>query len=154
FYLHHSQALLKHHIDIYKKHAAYAAEVLHRGCLLVDECDKFPLDALDKGAYGAAWQIINRVAAPAGLDTCWARRLPERLCSLGLTDVDCQMDGSFFTGGSPGAQFIQMTLAHTLEKVPLPEGERRVLEDAIAELDDATRWFPSFVMVAAWGRRP
>ncbi|MGH9042617.1 MAG: methyltransferase domain-containing protein [Acidimicrobiia bacterium] len=153
FDLVHARALLMHLNEREELLAAFAAVLRPGGWLLVEEGDKFPIDAVDEGAYRAAWRIIKRVAAPAGLDTCWARQLPGRLCALGLADVDCQMDGSFFTGGSAGAQFIQMTLAQTLEKVPLAEDERQVLEDAIAELDDAGRWFPSFVMVAAWGRR-
>jgi SAM-dependent methyltransferase len=133
---------------------AVAAAVRPGGWLLLEEADLYSVEGLGTGALAEAVGIVMAALAPAGLDIRFGRRLPGLLRAEGFQDVTCHLDNSLYPGGAPGAQFMQVTLEQAIEKVPFSPGDRAVIDAAIAELADPDRWFPSFGMVSAWGRRP
>lgn len=154
FDLVHVRALLMHLHERHELLDAVAAAVRPGGLLLVEEAEIGAIESRGTGAFAAVWDIVVPVVARAGLDPYFARRLPELLCGHGFSEVGCQIDDWLYRGGTPAAEFIQVTLRQLVEKVPFAPEDRAVIEAAITELDDTERWFPPFVMLAAWGRRP
>jgi SAM-dependent methyltransferase len=119
------------------------------GIIMVEEDDIFPVFATAEGAYLAAWQAFLRVMQAGGTDPAWARLLPERLDRLGLADVDAELDGQFFRGGSDAARFWSLTWEQVRERMP-----DKVVDAGQAALDDPARWFYGPAKVVAWGVSP
>jgi len=118
------------------------------GIILLEEDDIFPVLATAEGPYLAAWQAFLEVMQGGGTDPEWARLLPERLGPLGLVDVEAELDGQFFRGGSEPAQFWSLTWEQVRDRMPTA-----VVDAGQAALEDPARWFYGPAKVVAWGRR-
>jgi SAM-dependent methyltransferase len=119
------------------------------GIIMLEEDDIFPVLATAEGPYLAAWLGFLGAMQGGGTDPEWARLLPERLGPLGLVDVDAELDGQFFRGGSEPAQFWSLTWEQVRERI-----DGAVLDAGQAVLEDPARWFYGPVKVVTWGRRP
>lgn len=58
-----------------------------------------------------------------------------------------------FEGASPSAQLLQLSVIQARELTVAAGATPDQLDEWHALLDQPGRWFPSFAMVAAWGRR-
>jgi SAM-dependent methyltransferase len=115
------------------------------GLLLLEEDDIHPVLATAEGGYREAWLAF--LEAMQSTDPEWARGLPARLDALGLRDVEAEVEGQLFRGGSVPAEFWSLTWEQTREQM----GE--ALDAGQAELADPSRWFHGPAKVVAWGRR-
>jgi SAM-dependent methyltransferase len=115
------------------------------GLVLLEEDDIHPVLALARGPYREAWLAFYAYMRRAGVDAEWARGLPDRLGSLGRSEVGAEIDGQIFTGGSPAARMWAMTWLQALPSET--EAGRAALEDSAA-------WFPGPAKFVVWGRRP
>jgi hypothetical protein len=79
------------------------------GVLLLEEHDLFPVTATADGAYGAAWTVFAGAMEAAGVAPTWIRGVPAALERLGLADVTTDVDRTFFSAGSPEAEFWRLT---------------------------------------------
>jgi SAM-dependent methyltransferase len=131
-----------------------AAAVRPGGVLMVEEDDIHPVTATATGAYREAWMAFLRMTEAAGLDAEWARDLPERLGALGLEDVDAELDGQLFRGGSEPARFWSLTWLQARERMIAMGTPGEVVDAGRAVLEDPARWFHGPAKVIAWGRRP
>jgi hypothetical protein len=119
------------------------------GLLLLEEDDIHPVLATADGAYLAAWRAFLETMRGGGTDPEWARDLPARLDALGLRDVDAELEGQLFRGGSGPAEFWSLTWEQVRERI----GDDAVLDAGQADLADPQRWFHGPVKVVAWGYR-
>jgi SAM-dependent methyltransferase len=124
------------------------------GVLLLEEDDIHPVLATAHGAYRAAWAAFLQLMRAGGTDPEWARDLPERLGDLGLVDVDAEVDGQLFRGGSVPAQFWSLTWEQGRERALAMGVPGEVVDAGREALEEPTRWFHGPAKIAAWGRRP
>lgn len=133
--------------------ARLAAAIRPGGVLMVEEDDIHPLEANAPGPYLEAWRAFLAMMRAAGLDPEWARGLPERLDALGLVDVEAEIDGQIFRGGSPAAGFWSVTWLQARERIAAMGFSGEVMDAGRAALADPARWFHGPAKVVAWGRR-
>jgi SAM-dependent methyltransferase len=119
------------------------------GVLLLEEDDIHPVLATARGGYREAWLAFLKAMSAGGTDPEWARELPVRLDALGLKDVEAELEGQLFRGGSGPAEFWSLTWEQVRERF----GDDAVLDAGQAELADSQRWFHGPVKVVAWGYR-
>lgn len=150
------------HARLLLMHLPAREEVLKRlvailrpgGVVLLEEHDVFPIQATADGAYGATWSVFIHGMEAGGVAPSWVRILPARCESLGLVDIATDVDVPFFRGGSPEAEFWQLTWLQAVDRVVAAGAPRDVLEAGIGALSDRTEWFYGPAMVAVSGRRP
>jgi SAM-dependent methyltransferase len=133
--------------------ARLAAAVRPGGILMVEEDDIHPILATATGAYREAWQAFIATMRQAGVDPEWARGLPNRLDAVGLVDVDAELNGQLFRGGSQAAQFWRLTWLQARERVVAMGVAGDVVDRGRAVLEDRRQWFHGSAAVIAWGRR-
>jgi SAM-dependent methyltransferase len=124
------------------------------GVLLLEEDDIHPVLATARGAYRVAWEAFLRLMRAAGTDPEWARDLPERLGELGLVDVDAEINGQLFRGGSDPARFWSLTWGQTRDRALALGIPGEVVDAGRAVLADRERWFHGPAKIVSWGRRP
>jgi SAM-dependent methyltransferase len=124
------------------------------GVLMIEEHDVFGTLEAMTGAYGELWAVFHRMSQAAGLDATWARTLPRRLASLGLTDVHASGGIEMFRGGDPMARLWSLTWLQAREQLIAAGGAPELIDAARAELEDPDRWFHCPAMVRATAKRP
>jgi SAM-dependent methyltransferase len=124
------------------------------GMLLLEEDDIHPVLATAGGAYREAWEAFLQLMGAGGTDPEWARDLPEQLGELGLVDVDAEIDGQLFRGGSDPARFWSLTWHQARDRALALGVPGEVVDAGRAVLADPERWFHGPAKVVAWGRRP
>ena len=154
FDLVHARALLMHLPAREEVLAKLIGAVRPGGWLLLEEGDFYPIMATAVGTYREAYLALHAAFIAGGGSTEWARRLPELLDAGALVAVDSETTVHSFRGGSPKAQFHQVTFEQLREPI-LARGRitERLFDSALAELGNTDRWYPGFAVVAAWGRR-
>ncbi|MHB8669700.1 MAG: class I SAM-dependent methyltransferase [Acidimicrobiales bacterium] len=154
FDLVHTRLLLMHLPEREQVLQRLVATVAPGGFVLFEEHDVFPIQAAADGAYGAAWSVFVRAVEAGGVAPTWVRSLPARCESLGLVDVATDVDVPFFCGGSPEAEFWQLTWLQTMDRILGAGAPRETAEAGIEALADPGRWFYGPAMVAVSARRP
>jgi SAM-dependent methyltransferase len=119
------------------------------GVLLIEEDDIYPLLACATGAYREAWLDFLAMMQHAGVDPLWARDLPARLDALGLRDVDAELNGQLFRGGSVPARFWSLTWLQARDRL-----DPAVVDAGREALAGPAQWFHGPVRVIAWGHAP
>ena len=125
------------------------------GVLLLEEMDltkPFQADDALRRALDAVYRPL--LEADAGMDLCWAARMPELLEPAGLAGVETLREEVNFTGGSPLAQFYRITFAQFLENWPYTDAERDIIERACEALLVPGPTYTAWDLVTAWGHRP
>ena len=90
----------------------------------------------------------------AGVDPEWARRLPDRLASIGVTGVKAEVEVQLFCGGSPAARFWSLTWLQARERLVGAGIDGDLVDRGRAALDDPACWFYGPAMVIASGHQP
>jgi SAM-dependent methyltransferase len=124
------------------------------GVLMIEEEDTFPIALTPAGSYAAAWAAFIPAMRAAGVDPEWARRLPDRLASAGVTGVEADVDVQLFCGGSPAARFWSLTWLQARERLVNAGVEGDLVDRGRAALDDPACWFYGPAMVIASGHQP
>jgi SAM-dependent methyltransferase len=147
------------HTRLVLLHIPAREEVLRRlvaalrpgGVLLLEEDDIHPVLATARGDYREAWEAFLRLMAEAGTDPEWARDLPERLGRLGLVDVDAEVQGQLFRGGSDPARFWSLTWHQTRGRALALGIPAEVVDSGRAALANRERWFHGPAKIVTWG---
>lgn len=154
FDLVHCRAFLMHLADRERVLDGLVSALRPGGWLLVEEADHFPVSALDGGLNAEAIQaVIIDALAGAGVAWDFARHLPARLQQRKLHDVEAEIDVPLFQGGSTMAEFLRVTMAQARAVGLTGRAPTDQLDAWDTLVKDPGRWFHSFAMVAAWGRR-
>jgi len=124
------------------------------GVVMIEEQDIFPIPLAPAGGYADAWAAFVPAMRAAGVDPEWARRLPDRLASIGVTGVKAEVDVQLFCGGSPAARFWSLTWLQARERLIRAGVEGDLVDRGRAALDDPACWFYGPAMVIASGHRP
>jgi SAM-dependent methyltransferase len=124
------------------------------GVAMIEEEDVFPIALTPAGSYADTWAAFIRAVRAAGVAPEWARRLPERLASHGLTGVAAEVDVQLFCGGSPAARFWSLTWLQVRERLVSGGVDGDLVDSGRAALDDPASWFYGPAMVIASGHRP
>ncbi|MGH9010660.1 MAG: class I SAM-dependent methyltransferase [Acidimicrobiia bacterium] len=132
---------------------ALVASLAPRGWLLLEEPDEYATPALDSGLHGEMLTRMLGVLVSAGIDLTWARDLPARLHQRGLHAIGAESEVPFIGGGSPATEYFRLTALQLRDMVLAAGASAEQLDQWNAALDNPAQWFPSYGLVAAWGRR-
>jgi ubiquinone/menaquinone biosynthesis C-methylase UbiE len=153
------------HVRLVLMHLPQREQVLQRlvaslkpgGWLLVEEHDLFSA-LIEKGVppvYPQFWQAMREAGHRRGMDSAWARKVPQLLLQHGLQHVGTDVDVPFFNGGSPAAEFWRLTAEQLL---PQMESHglltRQELMETVLLMRNPSVWLYGPAMVAIWGQRP
>jgi SLT domain-containing protein len=96
-----------------------------------------------------------REFAASGIAHYLGRELPARLRANGLVDVGNEGRVWVMEGGSPGARWFRLSMAHLRARLVGPDKLTDAEVDRMVELFDDPNWAAfSPIMVTAWGRLP
>jgi SAM-dependent methyltransferase len=126
------------------------------GWLLLEEVDFFPVQTSTSPLYADFMlALTSTVVAPSGRDCLWGRVLPALVAERGLADVGGEGDIALLRGGSPIAEFFQLTGEQMRDAVIAAGALSAERFDAgMALLDDPKFWALAGAGIAVWGRRP
>jgi SAM-dependent methyltransferase len=126
------------------------------GWLLLEEVDFFPVQTSKSQLYvDFMLALSGTVVAASGRDCLWARELPAIVAQRGLEEVGGEGDFPILRGGSPMAEFFQITGQQMRERVIASgalSGER--FDAGLALLAEPNFWAFAGADIAVWGRRP
>lgn len=154
FDLVHCRALLMHLPARERVLDMFVTALRPGGWLLVEEGDAAPLPAAGSGPDSTVLRsvLVDGLTA-AGVDWTFAHQLPERLQQRALRDVDAESAVQVYEGGSPMAELLRLTV-HQIRTAGLADEAPNGQIDAwSAAVQEPGRWFHSFGLVSAWGRR-
>ena len=132
---------------------ALVASLAPRGWLLLEEPDNYATTALDPTLHGEMVAKLLASMARFGVDATWARELPAHLHQRGLQDVGAESEVPFINGGSPTTEYFRLTALQIRELVIAAGATAEQLDEWSTLLETPTQSFPSYALVAAWGRR-
>ena len=123
------------------------------GWLLLEDPDGHAAAALGAGLHGEVLGKIIAGVSRAGFDATWARSLPDALHRRGLRDIGAESETPILEGGSPTTEFLRLTALQARELMIASGATDEQIDQWNEFLDIPAHWFPSFDLVAAWGRR-
>ncbi|MGH9035765.1 MAG: class I SAM-dependent methyltransferase [Acidimicrobiia bacterium] len=154
FDLVHCRALLMHLPARERVLDMFVAALRPGGWLLVEEGDSATLPAAGSGVDGGVLRtVLVDGLTPAGVDWTFARRLPELLQQRGMRHVGAESDVQIYEGGSPMAELLRLTVRQARGAGLTGEATDEQLDTWNALIREPGRWFQSFALVSAWGRR-
>ncbi len=126
------------------------------GWLLLEEVDFFPVHTSTSRLYvDFMVALTGTVVAASGRDCFWARALPALVAEQGLVEVGGEGDLPLLQGGSPLAEFFQLSGEQMRDKVMASGAlSPEQWKAAMALLDDRKFWAFAGAGIAVWGRRP
>ena len=150
----HARALLMHLPDLDELLADLVGHLRPGGVILLEEGDCYSVPTADSALYAEVWGRAAAAAAKTGGDWYWARHLPAGLAAAGAVEVEAVAESRIFPGGGDWAELTALTWEQVTPLLVEDGLAAELITTATAELSDASRWFPSVTLVAAWGRRP
>ena len=156
FDLVHARWLLHHLPQPERVIARMVAALRPGGWLLLEEVDMFPVHTSRSQLYvDFMVALTSTVVAASGGGAFWARSLPALVAAQGLAEVGGEGDLALLHGGSPMAEFWQVSGEQIRDKVTSSGALTADRFDAaIALLRDPTFWAFAGAGIAVWGRRP
>ncbi|MCA1844937.1 MAG: class I SAM-dependent methyltransferase [Actinobacteria bacterium] len=135
------------------------AELINRlrpgGTLLLEEFDFYAMEASLSPFYRSfVLRAAEILRTAVGMQSTWARALPQRLCELGLTDVRARATTSLFRGGSPEAEFWRISWTQVQDVLLAGGLDKETFEQVLAIFDDDMQWLPAPANVTVSGRLP
>ena len=126
------------------------------GWLLLEEVEFFPLGASSSQVYiDFMTALTTTVVACSGGNALWARSLPELMAKQGLTSLHANAEVAILRGGSPLAEFFQVTAAQIREQVIATGALSAKRYDAgIDLLKNPDFWAFAGAGIGVWGRVP
>jgi SAM-dependent methyltransferase len=154
FDLVHCRALLMHLPSRDRVLDALVAALRPGGWLLVEEGDSSTLTAAGSGSDAEVLRtVLVDGLTPAGVDWTFARRLPELLQQRGMGHVGAESDLQIYEGGSPMAELLRLTVRQARGAGLTADATDDELDTWDGLAQEPGRWFHSFALVSAWGRR-
>ena len=132
---------------------ALVASLAPRGWLLLEEPDSYATAALGPTLHGEMVAKLLAGMARFGVDATWARNLPALLHQRGLQDVGAESEVPFINGGSPTTDYFRLTALQIRELAIAAGATAEQLDQWSTLLETPAQSFPSYALVAAWGRR-
>ncbi len=134
------------------------ARALHPGGWLVvedvDYVSAMPISELGAQEHEHTQSVRLQAFSVSGVDHTLGRRLPAQLRALGLRDVGNEGRVWVMEGGSPGARWFRLSLAHLRPRLVGPGMLSDQEIDRMLELFEDPDWSAfSPVIMAVWGRR-
>jgi SAM-dependent methyltransferase len=127
------------------------------GWLMVEDVDyvsAIPISALGAREHEYTQSVRLQAFSASGVDHTLGRRLPAQLRALGLNDIGNEGRVWVMEGGSPGARWFRLSLAHLRPRLVGPGMLTDAEIDRMLELFEDPNWSAfSPVIMAAWGRR-
>jgi SAM-dependent methyltransferase len=127
------------------------------GWLVVEDVDYVsgvPISDLGAAEHARTQAVRLETFGKSGVDHVLGRRLPTLLRSAGLVEVGNEGRAWVMEGGSPGARWFKLSMAHLRGRLVGPEGLSDAEVDRMLELFDDPDWSAfSPIVVAAWGQR-
>jgi SAM-dependent methyltransferase len=127
------------------------------GFLMVEDVDyvsAVPVSQLGAGEHAHSQSVRLDTFSATGVDHSLGRALPARLRALGLRDVGNEGRVWVMEGGSPGARWFRISLAHLRPRLVGPGRLSDAEIDRMLELFEDPNWSAlSPIIMAAWGRR-
>lgn len=125
------------------------------GCLLLEEVDFFPVHASSSAVFREFMvALVNTVVKASERDCFWARTLPETVAAMGLEQVGGEGEFPVIQGGSPAAEFFELTAEQMREQMLAASAlPRPRLEQALQLLKSPDLWAFGGANIAVWGRR-
>jgi len=127
------------------------------GWLVVEDVDyvsAVPVSELGAREHAHSQSIRLEAFSASGVDHALGRALPSRLRAIGLCDVGNEGRVWVMEGGSPGARWFQISLAHLRSRLVGPGLLSDAEIDRMLELFQDPNWSAlSPIIMAAWGSR-
>jgi SAM-dependent methyltransferase len=121
----------------------------------VDYGAAVPVSELGAAEHAHSQAIRLEEFTKLGLNLYLGRELPARLRALGLVEVGNEGRVFVMEGGSPGARWFRLSLAHLRGRLVGPGLLSDAEVDRMLELFDDPEWAAySPIILGAWGRRP
>ena len=121
----------------------------------VDYVSAVPISDLGRTEHEHSQSVRLREFAANGIAHYLGRELPARLRANGLVDVDNEGRVWIMEGGSPGARWFRLSMAHLRTRLVGPDKLTDTEVDRMLELFDDPNWAAfTPTMVTAWGRLP
>lgn len=155
FDLVHARWLLHHLRNPERAIERMVAALRPGGWLLLEEVDFFPVHTSTSQLYiDFMVALTGAVVAPSGRDCFWARVVPALVASQGLGNMHAEGDFAVLNGGSPIAEFFQLT-GHQIRDSVITSGALTAerFDSAMALLDDRAFWAFAGAGIAVWGQR-
>jgi 2-polyprenyl-3-methyl-5-hydroxy-6-metoxy-1,4-benzoquinol methylase len=153
------------HTRLVLEHLPSREEVLRKlvralkpgGWLVVEDVDYVsgvPISEHGAREHSHSQEVRLRLFSELGADPLWGRWLPARLREASLSNVGNEGRVWVMEGGSPGARWFKLSLAHLRPRLV---GPGKLTEEEVTrmlELFDDPSWSAfSPIIVAAWGQR-
>jgi len=155
FDLVHTRWVLQHLADPEPAIDRMVAALRPGGWLLVEGMDFFPIHTASSQLYIDLIVGLANVIASAGGNDFAGRALPAIVAKQGLTDVQAEGDFAILNGGSPMAEFFQLSVLQVRDGIV---GSGAVsaaqFDSAIALLGDPGFWAFGPAGVAVKGQKP
>jgi SAM-dependent methyltransferase len=155
FDLVHTRWLLQHLADPEPAIARMITALRPGGWLLVEGMDFFPIHTASSQPYIDLIVGLANVIASAGGNDFAGRALPAIVAKQGLIDMQAEGDFAILNGGSPMAQFFQLSVFQVRDRI-IGSGSVSAMQfdAAIALLEDPAFWAFGPAGVAVRGRKP
>lgn len=128
------------------------------GWILVESVDyvsAVPVSELGAALHRRTQAVRLERFASHGVDFQLGRGLPAKLRAAGLSEVGNEGRVFVMEGGSPGASWFKISMAHLRPRLVGPDGLTDQEVDEMLDLFDDPEWSAfTPVIVACWGRRP
>ncbi len=121
----------------------------------VDYVSGVPVSDLGAVEHERTQSVRLEVFAAGGVAHYLGRELPARLRAQGLEDVGNEGRVWIMEGGTPGAEWFRISMAHLRGRLVGPDRLTDAEVDKMLELFEDPNWAAfSPIMVTAWGRMP
>jgi SAM-dependent methyltransferase len=128
------------------------------GLILLESVDyvaAVPVSDLGAAEHAHSLAIRLQEFTKLGLDLYLGRQLPAQLRAHGLVEVGNEGRVFVMEGGSPGARWFRLSLAHLRARLVGPGLLRDAEVDRMLELFEDPEWAAyTPIILGAWGRRP
>jgi SAM-dependent methyltransferase len=124
------------------------------GTLFLEEPDGHAIETLDDTPWHDLTMRVFSIIEQRSSDILWARNLPARVLSLGLSNLRVDVDLPYFQGGSNHAEFWKMTWAKVRDTVRGADNDVDRWNRELAVLDDRTKMFPGLMNVTVIATKP
>jgi SAM-dependent methyltransferase len=153
------------HARLLLEHLPEREAVLHKlvealkpgGWLVAEDVDYvsgIPVSALGAAEHAHTQATRLHLFAESGVDHTLGRALPSLLRAAGLEDVGNEGRVWVMEGGSPGARWFKISMAHLRPRLVGPGKLSDAEVDRMLELFDDRAWSAmSPIIMAAWGHR-
>jgi SAM-dependent methyltransferase len=157
FDLVHARLLLEHLRERDQVLEKLARALRPGGWLVIEDVDyvsAIPISDLGAREHEHTQSVRLQAFSASGVDHSLGRHLPARLRALGLHDVGNEGRVWVMEGGSPGARWFRLSLAHLRSRLVGPGMLTDAEVDRMLELFDDPKWSAfSPIIMAAWARR-